>query len=754
MLIVMLASGFALFLGTGAYMGYSINNLRKEARADIQAQAQILAANLSGALEFDDSAHALSVISTLQSKPQFVSAAVVDLSGKLLVARPGGFTVPMGVKAFPPRLEGDHISVCYPVAYQDRLKGYVYLVSDLSALRHRTLSFVWISCLGLILALLSAFWLGSVLQGIISRPIINLAQTARNVSAIKDYSLRAPPGGQDEIGGLIVDFNNMLAQIQTQDADLQSARNDLEKRVAQRTSELEQQIAKRLKMEAEMEQQKEFLDVTLRSIGEGIVAVDLEGKVIHMNAVAEYLTGWTAAQAAGHPLGEVMPLYSDKGGSFNPHWLKDLLDLSEKAQPAREYMLLSRKGDERFIAPFVGVVKENDGRVKGNVVGFRDVTEKRRTDQELLKASKLESISLLAGGLAHDFNNILTAILGNISLAKMAPCTDHEQAMALQDAESAAVRAGELTRQLLTFSKGGAPVKKNASLSELIQETVTFVLHGANVAATVQIAPGLWPAEVDSGQISQVIQNLIINAIQAMPQGGKLQVRATNFVNSGENGLPLAQGDYVLISVEDRGSGIAPENLSKIFDPYFTTKSSGHGLGLAMCYSIIRNHQGHIGVRSLLGYGSTFDVYLPATINAQVELSEPDEQIIQGSGRVLIMDDELYILKLISHVIERLGYEVFLAKDGQEALTIHRQQIEAGKPLDIIILDLTVPGGMSGREAIEKLRQVDKTVKTVVSSGYYNDSTLSQYRECGFDAVLPKPYDVQELSMVLSSLSK
>ena len=753
MLVVMMACAVGLLLAAAAFMGQSIHNLRTESRADIQAQAQILAANLSGSIEFEDHAHALKVISALRSKPQYVAVAVINLEGLPIASDPAGFSLPSGLAPFAPRPDGEHISVCVPVVFQDHTNGLVYLRSDLSNLRERILNYVWLTAVVLVVSFFAAFWLASILQGIVSRPIIRLAHTARNVTAKKDYSLRALSGGNDEIGGLIQDFNSMLAQIQAQDTDLQQARNELESRVAQRTRQLEQEIAERLRVETAMASQKEYLDVTLRSIGEGVIAVDLEAKVVHINAVAEYLTGRTQAQAIGRPLFDVLRLYIDKERASQAQRVDDMLMLLSN-QPHRDYLLISCHGDERYIAPFTGDIRDNSGQVIGNVIGFRDVTDKRRTDQELLKASKLESISVLAGGIAHDFNNLLTAIMGNISLAKLAKTDSNALARSLQDAETASIRASELTRQLLTFSKGGAPVKKNASLAELIQETANFVLHGANVGATVQIAPGLWPAEVDSGQISQVIQNLIINAIQAMPEGGKLTVRASNFFNSGANGLPLSIGEYVLLSVQDRGTGIAPEHLSKIFDPYFSTKTSGHGLGLAMCYSVVHSHQGHIAVRSLLGYGSTFDVYLPACANLQLDSAGPQDDLIQGSGPVLIMDDEESIRVLAAKMLTRMGYEALTAINGQEALAIHKQYMDAGTPLRAIILDLTIPGGMSGREAIERLRQVDMCVKTVVSSGYYDDSTLSQFRECGFDAVLPKPYSVQDLGNVLQSLLK
>jgi PAS domain S-box-containing protein len=397
----------------------------------------------------------------------------------------------------------------------------------------------------------------------------------------------------------------------------------------------------------------------------------------------------------------------------------------------------------------------------------RDVTERKRMQQELLKAQKLESIGILAGGIAHDFNNILTAILGNVSLAKMYLEAGEETDKVIErlaEADRASMRAKDLTQRLLTFSKGGAPIKALASVEELLRDSVAFALRGSNVGCEFSIPDDLWPVEVDEGQVSQVINNLVINADQAMPEGGVIRVSAENVILEAgevitvstedvvlwaEHSPPLEDGEYVKISIQDGGIGISQEHLERVFDPYFTTKQRGSGLGLTTSYSIIKNHGGHITVESQVGVGTAVHFYLPAFPERTPTKENREENLIMGEGRILVMDDEEAIGELASEMLGRLGYEVTTAIDGAEVIELYKEAKDSGQPYDAVIIDLTVPGGMGGKKTIRELMKIDPEVKAIVSSGYSKDPIMADFREYGFTGVIAKPYKTKELSEVL-----
>ncbi|MFC1841419.1 ATP-binding protein, partial [Thermodesulfobacteriota bacterium] len=370
----------------------------------------------------------------------------------------------------------------------------------------------------------------------------------------------------------------------------------------------------------------------------------------------------------------------------------------------------------------------------------------------LLRTQKLESVGVLAGGIAHDFNNILTTILGNISLARMKVTPDNELFDLLGEAETASAKAQMLTKQLLTFAKGGVPVKEIALIKDIIKESATFVLRGSKSICEFLIAEDLWPMEIDVGQINQVINNIVINANQAMPNGGTIQVAAENLIIEHRHDLPIKPGRYIKISITDQGAGIPEKHLLNIFDPYFTTKQKGSGLGLASSYSIIKKHDGHITVESRLGIGTTFQIYLPASDKAVPEKDQIG--LIKGQGRILMMDDEAPLKKMIGRMLKNLGYESEFAQDGAEVIRMFKEAKKAGKPYDAVILDLTIPGGMGGKESIDELLKIDPEIKAIVSSGYSDDPVLSNFQDYGFKGMMPKPFESHLLSKVLHEVLK
>lgn len=382
-----------------------------------------------------------------------------------------------------------------------------------------------------------------------------------------------------------------------------------------------------------------------------------------------------------------------------------------------------------------------------------DISQRKILEQSMLRNSQLESLGLLAGGIAHDFNNILTAIQGNISLAQMSADSVEDMVSQMKEAEQAINRAKGLTSQLLTFAKGGSLVKKVTDISALVKSAVHFALSGSNIQCTIGQEDSIPYSFVDENQIFQVFTNLVRNAREAMEQGGILEVRLNSISIDDSSIFPLTEGSYIKISVEDHGPGIPDHVSNKVFDPYFTTKKNGIGLGLPICYSIIRKHNGYITFKSDFGKGTTFDVYLLASTSQELDAPIISKSpIIHTNKRILFMDDEQNICTVVAKMLKKLGYLVEIAFCGEEALAKYQTFMEEGRKFDGVIMDLTIRGGMGGEETIKHLRKLDQEAKVIVASGYSANPVLKEYRAFGFDGVVRKPYTILELSEGLQNL--
>ena len=512
-------------------------------------------------------------------------------------------------------------------------------------------------------------------------------------------------------------------------------------------------IAARQQAEMALAAEKERLAVTLRSLGEGVVTTDSSGVVALLNAAAESLTGWTQSQAEGKNLEDVFHVLEERNRVPCKSLLERVLGTDPQGSRGIPAVLVARDGSERMVVISGAPMRDLCGHVVGVVFVFRDVTASRKMETEMHRSSKLESLGLLAGGIAHDFNNILTGILGNISLARMQLVVGGPSYERLEKAEASCLRARDLTNQLLTFARGGAPVKKTKSITQLLKDAGDLAVIGSNVRCEFEVSPDLWAADVDQAQVSQAFNNIFINAVQAMPEGGIVQVRAVNVPAGTQVGLSISISNQVKISIQDHGQGISPENLSRVFDPFFTTKHKSRGLGLATAYSIMRRHEGHIEVESKPGDGATFHLYLPASNRTAASATDYQLRACVGEGRVLVMDDEPDILTLSQAVLKRLGYDVEVASDGTEALKRYREAAESGKPFVAVIMDLTIPGGMGGQEAIRHFREFDPQVRAIVSSGYSNDPVMADFLKYGFRGMVAKPYRIADLAKTLKEVA-
>jgi PAS domain S-box-containing protein len=486
-------------------------------------------------------------------------------------------------------------------------------------------------------------------------------------------------------------------------------------------------------------------------IDEGIMALERD-VVRRVNRAMERLTGSAAGELIGRTLETLLdplPPAADCSADASP--------ASAGTAPAFESSLQTADGSRRDVA----VSRHKAATLPGEmqIVVVRDIDERKQMQRELLKSRQLESIAALSGGIAHDYNNLLTAIMGNISLVLTGIPEDDAIYDWLSQAQEAALIAKELTNRLITFSKGGAPQKETVDIAALIESATEFALSGANIVAEFDISADLWCADVDRTQIGQAFHNLVINAREAMPEGGRLAVRAENRVEM-PDGAVIKTGRYVVIAIEDEGSGIAPDVRDHIFDPYFSTKEMGDqrgmGLGLSIANSIIAKHEGKITVASRPGEGACFTVFLPASSAVceapNLTVPSPQPTASRGSGKILVMDDEAMIRTLAGNMLTKLGYEAAYACNGEEAIEAYRAARAQGRPFDLVILDLTVKGGMGGKETIRRLRRIDPEVKAIVSSGYANDPGVTQYSDYGFCGVVAKPYRFDEIRQQLSAV--
>ena len=506
---------------------------------------------------------------------------------------------------------------------------------------------------------------------------------------------------------------------------------------------------------------QKLLDI-IEFLPDATFVIDQDQKVIAWNKAIEDMTGISKADMIGQgDYAYAIPFY----GVPRPVLIDHVSNHQQKVEKEYEYFekrngtlagekfaSKGNKGKGAHLYCVAAPLFNREGKSIGAIASIRDITQRKQMEEELVKIQKLESIGVLAGGIAHEFNNLLMGIVGNIGLARMYSHPESEACEPLDRAEQACLRAKSLTQQLITFAKGGSPIKKIVSISDLIRKSVLFALGGSASNSEIILPDNLWPVNADEGQISQVIHNIVVNADQSMPEGGIVKVSAENLVVELGSNLTLEPGHYVKTSITDYGVGIIPDNLSRIFDPFFTTKQKKSGLGLTTAHSIVQKHGGRIKVESQPGVGSTLILYLPAIPQEISNNGVGRDSFPKGSKRILFMDDEEVLRNVVGSMLKTLGYEVDFAKDGEEAIEFFGKAKRSRDPYDLLIMDLTVPGAMGGKQAIQKLVKIDPAVKAIVSSGYSNNPVMEDFKKYGFRGVLPKPYNLESLRSAIRTV--
>ena len=528
--------------------------------------------------------------------------------------------------------------------------------------------------------------------------------------------------------------------------------SELEKKnklLEEKNRQLIKEIEDRRKIEKKLRESEELYRSVVENVHDGIMLLR-DRKIIFANRGCENIFNLPVDKVIGRDFSEFVT--SEDKNLLDKTFIKG--DRNECVLDGCEFRVLNIKGEVISVELRVREMKIKDGNT--HLLVLRDIRTRKMLEEERLKTSKLESIGILAGGIAHDFNNLLTVILGNITLSKLKLGEDHEVVQFLNDAEKASLMAKDLAYKFLTFSSGSPPIQKVENVKDAIKDTVRVTFSGSNIKTEVKIPDNLWNVYCDITQFQQALTNVLINAKEAMPNGGTIEITAENIEVSSLEMPVLPSGKYVKITVKDEGCGISEENLQKVFDPYFSTKErstqKGMGLGLTITYSIVKNHGGNIEIKSKEGEGTTVVMYFPAVEVMQKKTEEEKLEIKKGRGRILVMDDEPLVRGAVRNMLETLGYTVELASDGNEAVKLYKKTLDRGKPYDLVILDITVPGGIGGREALLELKSLDPDVKAIVSSGYSNDPIMAHYKNYGFAGVVSKPYKIEEVSRIISEI--
>ena len=767
--VMMITNAVSVLIASGAFVANDYIMFRNGIIRDTSILAGMVADNCTAALAFEDARSATSILSSLKSQPQIEFSSIHTLNGDELARYMRDTSQP------PPPLgqlpDSGHLLldgalyIVKPVVYNGEHIGTLYIRHNLKELHSRIAVYSGSALLVSILTFIVAFIMSARLQRFISEPLLHLTTITAKVSQEKDYSLRADVIGQDEISQLTTGFNDMLGQIQLRDRELEQHRESLERLVEQRTEQLYDLNTELRVVNVELKTQVEETRLakdeirlneerfrTLIESAPMMVMVITEGCLAYLNPAAAISFGFSDPQQF---IG--MPFF-DRLDPEHRSSFQERVRLVETTGAHSEMVegTFIRLDGSCFPVEITSITVLYAGTPSLLVLAV-DISERKLMQDQLVKNQRMESIGVLAGGIAHNFNNVLTGVTGYISLAKKFLEPEHRALAMLVKAQQATTRAAGIATQLLTFARGGEPIKHPVSARMIVNESLSLGLAGSNVRPKLHISNELLPIMGDENQLNQAFNCIIINAVQAMRDGGSLTIDGKNVMLFHGNSLGLAPGAYIRLSFHDQGCGIPADAIGKIFTPYFTTKAEiGTGLGLASTHSIITRHGGTIGVESSVEHGTTFTIHLPAISDLPAITPHkppgPPAPHIPGNS-LLVMDDEEMICSVIKESLESSGYLVATCNSGDAAVSLYQEALEQSRPFDAVILDLVIPGEMGGLEVGRRIRALDPDATLIIASGYSNDPVMSDYREMGFAAAMVKPFTIEMLEHQLAAVS-
>jgi PAS domain S-box-containing protein len=490
------------------------------------------------------------------------------------------------------------------------------------------------------------------------------------------------------------------------------------------------------------------LVTAVENAAESIIVTDPAGKIEYVNPAFEKITGYARNEVIGSDIGLL------DSGQQSKTFFNSIIDTLQRGE-IWQGRLVNKRSDHSLYETeaTVSPIKNKSGEITNYVSVQRDVSHEVRLERQLRQAQKMEAIGTLAGGIAHDFNNLLMGIQGNISLSLLDIEPDSPYVKNLNKIEQYIQNGVDLTKQLLGFARGGKYEISLLNLNKLLEEqNLMFSRTNKEIIFKNELKPDLWRVEADRGQIEQVLMNLYLNALQAMPDGGTLTTRTANVIIDEDQSSPyyVKAGKYIRMTIEDTGIGMDEGVQQRIFDPFFTTKEMGRGtgLGLASVYGIVKNHEGFINVFSKTGQGTRFEVYLPSSDKGVPIKQKVVEKFVEGQETVLLVDDEDMIIDVGTRMLKKLGYKVFTARDGKEAIAVFQKHQEK---IDVIVLDMIMPQ-LSGGETYDQIKKIKPDVKVLLSSGYSINGQASEILKRGCNGFIQKPFNLQNLSQNLRAI--